>query len=183
MTAPRKCRHDVIDTFARWTALSSARSGRHLKSGADIYPLLQAVDFKRWFVGGGGRRPSVRNFDKWHRGTVERLANRRLSVGWAAKLVNVYLKTACYVGDLGRPGIRGVLHPPIDSGLWAGIKARFPEHRVLKNKMPIDGIKTYDTYEQIIEGCREIADELGCQLVEVDQLSDLGTRRHRPGRK
>ena len=46
----------------------------------------------------------------------------RLCVGWAAKLLNVYLKTAVYIGSLGPRELVAHLHPPIDGGLWSGLE-------------------------------------------------------------
>src|SRR5262249_5690411 len=93
---------------------------------------------------------------------------------WGAKLINVYLKTASFVGDIGRPGLRDTLHPPIDAGLWKGLARRFrgrPDvlgetHCVRR----IKDIKDYPTYRRIITGCMVAAQALGCRLIEVEQL-------------
>ena len=177
MSSTKDSRSKIVDTFARWTALSALRSGSRIKSRHDIYPLLASVDFERWLVPTSGPS-SAQAFEAWHRNMVALLVRRepRLGVGWAAKLLNVYLKTACYVGDLGSPEVRNVLHPPIDSGLWAGIAHRFAGQKDLlgdtHHVTHIRDIKTYDDYARIIRGCRRVASELQCRLIEVDQLWD-----------
>jgi hypothetical protein len=101
-------------------------------------------------------------------------ADRGLCVGWAAKLVNVYLKTAAYVGGLGLPELIGHIHPPIDGGLWQGLERtllarpaiRARTHRVTR----INQINDYAVYLGIIDGCRDLARELGCRLIEVEQF-------------
>jgi len=97
-----------------------------------------------------------------------------LRVGWAAKIVNVYLKTAVYVGSLGRPGLVTLIHPPIDSGLWTGLKKRFHDrHDLLAKTHVVNRIRDivdYATYSTIIVGCRAAAEELNCLLIEVEQL-------------
>ncbi|MEJ7811323.1 MAG: hypothetical protein WKG32_13005 [Gemmatimonadaceae bacterium] len=94
------CRPKIIRDYARWTALSALRSGAPIKSRADIYPLLDDAAFG---VVLDGKEPIGREeFDRWHEAATLALVERRpkLGVGWATKLLNVYLKTAAYVGDL-----------------------------------------------------------------------------------
>ncbi|QDU22675.1 hypothetical protein ETAA1_46590 [Urbifossiella limnaea] len=95
-------------------------------------------------------------------------------------MLNVYLKTAAYVGDLGRPGLRDVLHPPIDGGLWSGLSelAASPKRKVspevlarlLQLNGPINGITDYPAYLQIITACRNVALGEGCSLIELEQF-------------
>src|SRR5438093_7403039 len=174
MSEKTDCRTIIVDGFARWTALSALRSGSPIKSREEIYPLLRSVDFAS-VLAPRKSLSSREEFDAWHRGAVLGLstADTRLAIGWAAKLVNVYLKTASYVGDLGTPSLRDVLHPPVDTGLWLGIRHRFRNradilgdtHHVSR----IHDIRTYDGYERIIAGCRRAAEELGCRLIEIEQ--------------
>ena len=194
MSERTDCRTTIVDMFARWTALSALRSGSSVKSRHDIYPLLRSVDFAS-VLDPDAPSFSSEAFDAWHRRIVLALAeaDSRLGVGWAVKLVNVYLKTACYVGDLGTPALRDVLHPPVDTGLWLGIGRRFRDRAdILKDThhvTRIRDIRTYDGYERIITGCRRAAQALGCRLIEVEQLwegadSDsltTGCRRRRAG--
>nr|MBA3560844.1 hypothetical protein [Gemmatimonadaceae bacterium] len=99
---------------------------------------------------------------------------RRLNVGWAAKILNVYLKTRCYVGAEGRHDLSKAIHPPIDGGLWLGLKRHFGERSDILDRSNcverIKDINEYDCYERIIDGCRDAATELGCKLIEVDHL-------------
>jgi hypothetical protein len=94
--------------------------------------------------------------------------------GWAAKILNIYLKTFAYVGDGGRPNLRPVLHPPIDGGLWRGVRQRFCGCRnILDRTHCVQSIAAIDTHERhlrIIGKLRLVADQLGCVLIEVEQL-------------
>jgi hypothetical protein len=168
-------RSKIITTYAGWTVLSALRSGAPVKSRKDVYPLLRTIDFSRLLV--DSSPISSTDFDEWHQSATEGLCRRKpiLCVGWAAKMVNIYLKTAVYVGELGRPGLREAIHPPIDSGLWRGLESRFSGHRLLAKTHTVQQIKAirdYATYQTIIEGCRLAAKELGCFLIEVEQLWD-----------
>lgn len=170
-----ECRAQIVMTYAGWTVLSALRSGAPVKSRNRVYPLLRSVNFQR-LLASSRAKVVPGEFAEWHRDATLRLCarERALSVGWAAKMLNVYLKTAGYIGGLGRPGLAQVLHPPIDTGLWSGLKRRFPERAELFAKThvvtQIKAIRDYATYETIIAGCREAADDLGCLLIEVEQL-------------
>ncbi len=167
-------RRQIVLDFAKWTALSALRSGAPIKSRLHVYPLLDAVAF------GEVLRPGAliagAEFDGWHE--TETLAlcarDRRVPIGWGVKLINVYLKTAAYVGDLGRPGLRAALHPPIDAGLWEGLADKFRGRPEILDQAccvrRIRDIADYLTYRRIITGCRAAADTLGCSLIEVEQL-------------
>lgn len=167
-------RHQIVVDFARWTALSALRSGAPIKSRVHVYRLLDDVAFRQVLQPG----PAITEaeFDLWHEAETLALCarDRRVPVGWAVKLINVYLKTAAYVGDRGRPGLRDALHPPIDAGLWAGLAQRFRSCPEVLGEVccvrRIKDITDYATYRRIIAGCRIAADALGCSLIEVEQL-------------
>lgn len=167
-------RVQIVLDFAKWSALSATRSGAPIKSRHDVYPLLDAVTFRE--VLSPGLPISKAEFDAWHEAQTLALCARdgRVPIGWGVKLLNVYLKTAAYVGDLGRPGLREVLHPPIDSGLWDGLTHRFREQPEILGEVccvrRIRDISEYKTYSRIIAGCRAAAISLGCSLIEVEQL-------------
>ena len=171
MTEPRR---QILLDYAKWTALSATRSGAPIKSRVDVYPLLDAVAFAEILQ----PAPPIlgADFDKWHERETGYLCARdhRVPIGWGVKLINVFLKTAAYVGDLGRRDLRDVLHPPIDAGLRAGIAKRFPERRDILDDVlcvrRIRDITDYAIYRQIIRGCRTAAKSLGCSLIEVEQL-------------
>lgn len=119
----------IIAQYAEWTALSALRSGAPIKSRRDVYTALRQVDFASLFD--TALRPiSAAEFNGWHASAVASLlaSEPRLVVGWAAKIVNVYLKTRCYVGAQGRHQLSDVIHPPIDAGLWLGLEQRFGDH-------------------------------------------------------
>lgn len=168
------CRRKIILDYAKWTALSALRSGAPVKSREVIYPLLDAVEFD--VVLNSSKEISTLEFDAWHERETKELSDResRLQIGWSAKLINVYLKTAAYVGELGRQGLRDVLHPPIDGGLRDGFEQHFGKDSDIFTKTfrvkTIKGITDYAIYREIIDGCEEAAKELGCLLIEVEQL-------------
>lgn len=175
---PSDHRRTIITVFAGWTVLSALRRAP-IRNREVIYPLLNKVDFAAVFVPGPGVSPD--SFADWHRAATGRLceASPQLCVGWAAKMLNVYLKTAAYVGDLGRPGLKEVLHPPLDAGLWKGVRRWVNKHykgnktallRRTHRAERIKDITDYKIYEMIIGGCRDVAKTAGCKLIEVDHL-------------
>ena len=170
-------RDEILKSFAEWTALSALRSGSPIKSRKDVYGAIQSIVFDP--VLDTSKGALARNeFDEWHRNTLVSLtgANAKLAnqFGWAAKIVNVYLKTYCYVGDGGRAGIREYLHPPIDAGLWKGVKRRFQSNRSVLDDThvvtTIARITSHDVYLQLVKGFREAATQLKCPLIEIEQL-------------
>ena len=171
-----EARSKIIETYARWTALSALRSGAPIKSREDVYTAIGGVDFSALFDSTAGRieRPE---FDRWHERTTDEMISRdqRLNVGWVAKILNVYLKTRVYVGSQGRSGLAACVHPPIDAGLWEGLKARYKGRRpdIISRTHCVQGIKNikdYACYRSIIDGCELAARDLGCDLIEVEQL-------------
>src|SRR5437762_2165146 len=110
-------RSQIVLDFAKWTALSALRSGAPIKSRVHVYPLVDVVTFGEVLQSEPPIAPA--EFNAWHEAQTVALCarDRRVPTGWGVKLINVYLKTAAYVGDLGRPGLREALHLPIDAGL------------------------------------------------------------------
>lgn len=155
-----------------------------MRSRKALYPLLDGVAFDEVL---NRNRGAIRidEFDKWHERETLGLHDRAnhlkpgtpFSVGWSAKLINVFLKTAAYVGDLGRDGLREVLHPPIDAGLRRGLRQRFRGEGFLQDVLvvgSISHINSYATYRRILGGCREAAHEQGCALIDLEQFAGLG---------
>ena len=168
-------RSAIIATYAEWTAMSALRSSAPIRSRNDVYRALRAVNFKVLFDTRLG--PISRGtFDEWHEEAVGLMLEResRLTVGWATKILNVYLKTRAYVAFEGRRNLIEMIHPPIDAGLWLGLSRQFagqPEILSMTNCVSrIKGIVDYDCYRRIIDGCLAAAALLGCKLIEVEQL-------------
>jgi hypothetical protein len=167
-------RHKIADTFSRWTALSALRSGSPLKSRTDVYGLLEAVDLNS--VLASTTPISSTEFEEWHEDALMRIQGKArilLPTGWAAKIVNVYLKSMTYLSGIGRPDLVEHIHPPIDSGLWMGLKKScedLPEiYKKVYHRNRIKDITAYEDYKIIIEGCREIARAEDCLLIEVEK--------------
>ena len=168
-------REKIINDFAEWAAFSSTRSGCPVKSRDEIYPLIRIPDYKKIL---DDDNIAEKSFNQWHRENIEKIINdkvgKRLSIGWAAKLINVYLKTTVYIAGEGRPNLVKFIHPPIDGILWKNIKSEYGDKLEIIEKThvvtTIKGINKYTIYETIIDGCREIAKDRGCKLIEVDEL-------------
>ncbi len=165
----------IIAQYAEWTAMSALRSGAPIKSRRDVYTALRQVDFDPLFDKAKGPI-SHAAFDEWHAAAVDRLlgVEPRLTVGWATKVINVYLKTRCYIGAQGRHHLSEAIHPPIDAGLWIGLRREFSDRpNILKQTHCVEKIKDivdYATYMCIISGCRDAARAVGCKLIEVEQF-------------
>ena len=191
-------RDKVLHNYAKWTAQRATRG----ISGDLIYPSLDSVDFSDVLEHGIGSIDG-HGFDAWHKYTVEDLVCRNdwLCVGWSAKLINVYLKTRCYVGSDGRRGVREALHPPIDrklvkslmkanrtttemSFLSTAVSGRLSESDIrqeiawgLESFTAIKDIETYDQYINMIASCRLFAFLNRCTLFEVEQFWDPAVSR------
>jgi hypothetical protein len=87
-------RRQIIIDFAKWTVLSALRSGAPIKSRAHVYRSLDVVGFTQ--VLKPGFAIAVDEFDAWHEAETRSLCarDRRVPIGWGAKFINVYLKTA-----------------------------------------------------------------------------------------
>jgi len=170
-------RSKILVSYSEWTALSALRSGAPIKSREDIYGLIAVLEFEEILDKTRGAI-STMEFEAWHSRMLKKIVGAHPKMnsqyGWAAKIVNVYLKTYCYVGDGGREKIRDCLHPPIDFGLWKGIRKKFRgDNNILGNThsvTTIAAIDSHEKYETIIKGMRAAAKELGCSLIELEQL-------------
>jgi hypothetical protein len=168
-------RFSIVNDFSEWCAFSSTRSGSPLKSRKDVYPLIKIPDYKDVLE---GNEITINEFNLWHKKQAIKINNQqpKMPIGWSVKLINVYLKSMAYVGNYGREGIREVLHPPIDNGLWDGIAKYCKEHQhtdIMKETHLVGKIKDIDTYEKyqtIINGCCKLSKHMGCSLIEIEQL-------------
>ena len=170
-------RSAILSAYSRWTVLSALRSRAAAKAKKDLYSLLRddlftdVLDASRVHI-------CAREFEEWHTASLRWLMSRdkRLSgqYGWAAKILNVYLKTYAYVGDGGRANLRSVLHPPIDDVVWRGVARQFRHRQDVLNLTDcvttIATITTHDLYLTIVSCLRVVASELCCSLIEVEQL-------------
>jgi hypothetical protein len=173
MTANSSVREKIINDFSEWTAFSATRSGCPIKSRNAVYPLIRIPEYHTIF---NGKEISIMDFDDWHQKSTLAIcaAEPKFPVGWAAKLINVYLKTMVYLAGVGRPGLVQCIHPPIDNGLWEGIRLKYRNRPDIISKTHvvnrIKDISTYDRYRDIIDGCRLIAKARSCYLIEVEEL-------------
>jgi hypothetical protein len=166
-------RDKIIHAFAEWTAYCATRSGCPLKARETVYPLIRTPNYTEILY---GELISTNQFDEWHQRNTLAITERepKFPVGWAAKIINIYLKTTVYLVNIGRPNLIECIHPPIDNELWKGIYQEYKNRLEIISKTHIVNrikeINSYDKYKTIIEGCRLIAKDRGCYLVEVDEL-------------
>ncbi len=148
-----------------------------MASGAEVYTAIDAVDFSPLFQMGLGPIEDA-EFDRWHRCAVARMrrAQPKLGAGWAAKFVNEYLKTVCYVGGYGREGLTDCIHPPIDDGLVIGLRRAFADcpdlSADLDSLADMKRMDTYCQYDNLIGVCRRAARLSDRSLMEVELFWD-----------
>lgn len=171
-------RRRILIEYAKWTVRTAVNRSPIAKAKC-VHELIDRVAFDEVLV---GDPISADEFDAWHEQQTTELCRCAESLkpeaapfptGWSVKLINVFLKTTAYVGDLGRHGIRDVLHPPLDNGLKDMLKRHFKGRRDMTKKVDFRGIKwitDYSRYKQVIEGCKVVAKEIECRLIEVEQL-------------
>jgi hypothetical protein len=104
MTASKSVREKIINDFSEWTAFSATRSGCPVKSRDAVYPLIRTPKYSS-ILDGNEILPA--EFDDWHQESTLAIcaAEPLFTVGWAAKLINIYLKTKVYLAGAGRPGL------------------------------------------------------------------------------
>jgi hypothetical protein len=89
-------------------------------------------------------------------------------IGWSAKIINVYLKIACYLGGLGREGLERCIHPPLDGSLSRELKKR-----KIKIAIPtIKSINDYLVYSKIIKEIEKYTEAKGWSLIEIEKYWD-----------
>lgn len=164
----------ITHEYARWTVVSALRRGA-IRSKSAIYSALIKVDFSPLFDLSLGVIDE-NEFSQWHDNALTVLvgtAGLENQYGWAAKILNVYLKTTVYVAGLGRSGLIELVHPPIDTGLWGGLREQFPGHDVLRQThrvQAIVGIANLAIYHDIIDGMKQMANMRQCLLIELEQF-------------
>lgn len=173
MTPQRKV---ILASYSKWTALSALRSGSPIRSKKDIYQIIDAINFAVVLDESTGEI-CKNEFEEWHKETIRDMVSTTPKLnkqyGWAAKIINIYLKTYCYIGGGGRKGICDFIHPPIDSGIWGGVMDKFNGHQLIADSHVVTRIKdisSHSIYLRIINGMRSASNELNCQLIEVEQL-------------
>jgi hypothetical protein len=169
-------RETIVKVFAKWAAVSASRRG-DVRKGEELYPLLEDCYFDELF--NDNISISEDEFKNWHRKITKKMTDttKNLSIGWAAKLINVYLKTRVYIAGEGRPNLKECIHPPIDGILWKKIKETYRDDPSISDKLDIfttiNAISDYEEdYEPIIDVFRIITNKRHISLIEVDELWD-----------
>ena len=185
----------ILYEYAKWTAFAAVKfPGFQLAGdGAPVSLLLDEVAWSEVLDESKGPI-SCEDFNAWHKCQTEALCDRakphlkegwsEFPVGWSVKLINIYLKTVAYVGNLGRPGLSCALHPPLDSSVKKGLMEHFKGQPAMVAKVDFGAIKditTYERYRTVIDGCEVAAKDLRCSLFEVEQFfSPMGPASHNP---
>ena len=167
-------RDAITRDFARWVAYCSVS---HIADEGEVCAALDSVDFSPLFDRARGR-VSAAEFAAWHRDAAHRItrAAPRVNIGCAAKVINEYLKTRCYVGGYGRDGLADAIHPPIDDGLIAGLRKKLSERAEFMNDLAsipdMARMDDYADYENLIRLCERAARLAGCSLMESELFWD-----------
>lgn len=167
-------RDAIIRDFARWIAYCAVA---YIADESEIYSALDDVDFSPLFDRGRGR-VSATEFAAWHRDAAHRITSAapRVNAGYAAKMINEYLKTRCYVAGRGRDGLANVIHPPIDDGLIAGLRKKLSARAELRDGLAsvpdMERMDGYGDYESLIRICERAARMAGCSLMESELFWD-----------
>lgn len=164
---------NIVKTFSEWVAFSGTKSGSPLKARKDVYPLIQLPKYEEILL--GKKHISKDEFNQWHKKNTESICAEasKMPVGWSTKLINLYLKSMVYLAGIGRPNLVNLIHPPIDGGLWKGIKAAYKHEANIiaqtHHKKIIKGITTYEDYEIIIGGIEKITTRENIKLIEIEK--------------
>jgi hypothetical protein len=164
-------RERLVTDFARWVASCAVPAF----SPEEIYVALDSVDFMPLFQSSLGSI-GAEEFRAWHEAAIAEMqdAQPKFNVGWAAKILNEYLKTKCYVGGYGRDGLVDVIHPPIDNGLMIGLRNKFSGDSDLRQQLgsleKMSGLDSYAKYDELIQVCGRVARVSGCSLLESEQF-------------
>ena len=167
-------RDAITRDFARWVAYCSVS---HIADEGEFYAALDRVDFSPLFDRQRGRATAA-EFAAWHRDAAHRVtrAAPRLNIGYAAKAINEYLKTRCYIGGCGRDGLADAIHPPIDDGLIAGLRKKLSARAELRDALAsipdMARMDDYADYENLIRVCARAARLAGCSLMESELFWD-----------
>ena len=162
---PNDIKERLVIDFSQWVASCAVTPG--------IYSALDGVDFDPLFDAGLGRI-GADEFERWHEAAVAELCRilPGMGAGWAAKAINEYLKTRCYVGGYGREGLADAIHPPIDNGLIIGLRREFADDPNLGDALaslsPMASMDDYAKYADLIAVCRRVAQKTGCSLMESE---------------
>ena len=176
--AEHPVRWTIAHNYGRWTARSAMVGSASIKSSRDVnHAIDKIIHFESIFDKRNGAIDRS-EFDGWHHkqvcALIQEFRKHRLVYGWAAKIIAIYLKTACYLGGFGRDGLDQAIHPPIDNILIGRLRDCFKTHKTIPDDLRmfrgIKYIEHREDYHAIISACQAASKELKCTLCEVDQL-------------
>jgi hypothetical protein len=178
-SSSEETRQKIVSTFARWAAASATRQGAKVR-GRDWYPAISEIDMETLL---SFEPPSQESFAKWHQREVEKLKDRSGDcIGWAAKVLNMVTKVEVYLTHPERRDLAELIHPPIDNTLINAVISKYcPKggdetsreiRKLCSLGKPINSVKTYSQYSDVIKGLRIVADLRNCSLFEVESFFD-----------
>ena len=169
-------RWTIAHNYARWTTRAAVNRGP-VRSADNVNRAIDhIIDFA--YVLDHSRGPIEKaDFDDWHHKQVDKLLeefrHKKLTYGWAAKMIAIYLKTTCYLSGFGRPELEDAIHPPIDNISVTELRKCYKNTEItarLKVFRTITDVRTLQQYQEIIQACDLARKRLGCPLFEVEQL-------------
>jgi len=172
-------REEIIYRFACWAAASAARQGSKMRGRSWYKPINKIRGNLKELL--SDAKPSPQKFATWHQVVVKKLCDDTgETVGWAAKILNMLTKVEVYLSGLGHPELKDLIHPPIDNGLIDAVVERCHKgywdddnetiKRLCSKGKPINSIKKYAQYMEVIKGLQLVANCMQCSLFEVERL-------------
>jgi hypothetical protein len=158
----QEIRKEIIRQFAYWTVVSALRSGSKIKSREKIIRLLKVINLGELL-----KVTSQEQYDSWHTIQTKNIVNKSekiLSYGWAAKIVNVYLKTLVYISSDFYQNVKPFLHPPVDGIL---LRSLIKEGKNI-TRMPLFKIEE-EEYFKLINEMKIIMEKEGLCLLEIEK--------------
>jgi hypothetical protein len=118
--------------YARWCAAAAYRRGLAGGGNALAFKLIEESGLGKV----SGPEDIGQNVDEWQIGFMKKIVDNAtkqrvtdFSFGRAQKLVNIYLKTVLVCGGHHQHKLVALLHPPLDSELFKGLRSFLWENR------------------------------------------------------
>lgn len=149
---------EYLHNFAVWTAARAAQRG--FTTTKNINEAINQTGLKKLVLNYQINTPT--EFDVFHKKNCHHIIKhlkkslvnnpkviKKITYGRAAKIVNIYLKTAIIIKDEGKSTLAKIIHPPIDSILLKAI----PNFQYSKRKWTQ---MTEEEYFEVIDEIRKV---------------------------
>ena len=142
----------IADRFGYWTARCAMRNW----SQESVNYALSQLNFEQLFNTELGRIEKE-DFERWRTEAIQDIQRiefvnktdgklKGMPLGWAAKMITIYLKTTCYLGGFGRENLDNLIHTPLDNILVTNLRDRFKGCPHL-----VQGLSAFRTIEGLSE--------------------------------